>query len=90
MARKKKSKSPFLNGTAEQIADAEATSFYIIVGDNIFTYNSQMTFTKDDAAFHYAKVQEFLQEIATEGSSKEKIEASKSLLTLKILPLRIN
>jgi len=90
MAKKKKSRSPFLNGTEAQIAEAEASSFFLIIGPKVFSYNNQMTFSKTDAEYHFGKVKEFLEEIIAEGSAKEKKEAIATLITLQIMPLRIN
>ena len=90
MAKKKKPLSPFRNGSEAQIAEAEASSFFLIVGPKVFMYNNQMTFTKIDVEFHFGKVKEFLLEVIEDGTEKEKSEAITTLLTLKIMPLRIN
>jgi hypothetical protein len=82
--------NPYVNGTIEEVAAAERTSYFIIVGERVFAYHSQMAFSKDDAHFHFQKLKEFYLEVIQSGNTIEKTEAVKNLLTLKVMPLRIN
>jgi hypothetical protein len=89
MAKNKKIKSPFINGTPEQVEQAEKSSYYIQAGDDIFTYNSQPTFNKKEAEAHYQNRVLFLREVIEFGNATERKLAVSELLSLKIHPLRI-
>lgn len=91
MSKKKapKEKSPFVSHSIEQIAYSEATSYVIQVGVDFFESKGHLTFSLKNAQTIYAKLLGALVESVKEGSEEDRITALKCLLTLQILPLRI-
>lgn len=85
-----KEKSPFIKYTPEQVADAEATNFVILLGHDLFSYEGKYTFIKEDAQLYHDQIIEGLLEILDSGTEKEIAEAEVCLFHLKILPFRLN
>lgn len=91
MAKKRKCPpgSPFVTHTVEQIAYAEATSYVIQVGVDFFESKGHLTFSRKNAEGVYTKVLGVLLHSIENGSEEDKATALKCLLTLQLLPLRI-
>jgi hypothetical protein len=85
-----KDKSPFVKYTAQQVADAEAINFVILLGHDLFSYEGRYTFVKEDAELYQQQIMEGLIEILGSGTEKEIEEAEVCLFHLKILPFRLN
>lgn len=90
MPLSKAAKSPFVGFSVEEVLSAEACSYVILVGTDFYVRKGQMVFTKRTAVKYYNEV---LTEVVNQmynGSAKQKANANRVLLSLCILPLRIN
>lgn len=85
-----KKKSPFGKYTLEQVAQAEATNFVILLGHDLFSFEGKYTFVKEDAEAYQEQILGGLMDILQNGSEKEMEEAEVCLLNLKILPFRLH
>ena len=70
-----KEKNPFVKYTPEQVAQAEATNFVILLGHDLFSYEGKYTFIKEDAELYEQQIIEGLLEILDSGSEAEIEEA---------------
>lgn len=85
-----KSKSPYKNYSVEEIAQAEATNFVILLGHDLFNYEGKYVFIKEDAELYHEQIIGGLMEILESGSPSEIQEAEVCLFHLKILPFRLH
>jgi hypothetical protein len=85
-----KEKNPFVKYTPEQVMEAEATNFVILLGHDLFSYDGKYTFVKEDAEEYQEQIIGGLLEILENGNAKEIEEAEVCLFHLKILPFRLH
>ena len=89
MSNKKVSKSPFGKYTVDEVIQAEAGNYVIQVGDDLFTYNGKMAFSRQRAEMFYDDIIAGLNDMKKNGSKIEREDAVKCLLLLRMLPFRI-
>lgn len=87
---KKKEKSPYKNFTLEEVMTAESNSYVIQIGEDFFSYEGDYTFSKNGAEHYYDQILNGLNDLLENGDETEKEDAFKSLLLLKVYPLRIH
>ena len=87
--KKKKPRSPFVGHSVEEIAYAEATSYVIQVGVDFFENKGRLTFSRKNAESIYIKVMGTLLDSIANGSPEDQETALKCLISLQLLPLRI-
>lgn len=90
MSEKKTEKSPYRQYTVQEVIEAEAGNYVIQVGGDLFSYNGKMAFSKDRAEMYYENVLAGLNDMKKNGSDEEKEDARKTLLLLRIYPLRFH
>lgn len=91
MSKKKKSDSPYLNHSVEDVAAAEAGSYYIQLGGDIFvTEEGKMAFDKERVDFLFKEIWDGLIDMKENGTKQEADDAIKCLSLLRIYPLRIH
>lgn len=86
----KTNKGPFGEYSVEDIFKAEASSYVIQVGVDLFDNNGQMIFSKKAAIMYYNKILNELMNVIDGGDDTERADAMRCLRTLHIMPLRIN
>lgn len=86
----KEKKSPFGKYTQEQVEQAEANNYIILLGHDLFSFEGKYTFGKEDAELYHEQIIGGLMEILENGSAAEKEEAEVCLFFLKILPFRLH
>lgn len=88
--KKKKSKSPYPMFTEKEVAYLEA-NFYMIYWGKDFLHddNNKFTFSEKTAYYYRNKAAIGLKKILKEGDPEDINEAKELLLSLKIIPLRI-
>lgn len=84
------SKSPFAGYTSEEIMAFEAITYVLQVGSEIFNKRGKWGFTKKSANIYYNRVLRELLNQLKNGDKKQRKNAERILLSLKILPLRIH
>lgn len=89
MADKKVSKSPYGKYSLEDIIQAEAGNYVIQVGDDLFSYNGKMAFSRRRAEMFYDDIIAGLNDMKKNGNDIEKEDAVKCLLLLRMMPFRI-
>lgn len=87
---KKEVQSPYKNYSLDEIASAESGNYVIQVGDDFFSYNGKIGFSRQRAEMFYDDVMAGLNEMKETGSDLEKEDAVKCLLLLRMFPLRIH
>lgn len=90
MPRKRKFKSPFGDFSIEEVAAAEASTYVIQVGSDLYCHDGAFAFNRRGAIIHYNKIRNELAYIAKNGDAREKKHARRCLENLKVLPLRIH
>ena len=91
MSDKKVEKSPYGSFSVQEVMEAEAGTYVIQVGADLFSLpNGKMAFSKDRAEYFYQEVRRGLLHMKENGEEHERKEAHECLLYLKIHPLRIN
>lgn len=90
MIEKDSKKSPYRNYSIEDIAMTEFGTYVIQVGDDLFSYNGKMGFSRKRAEMFYDDIIVGLHDMKKNGNHIEQEDAIKCLLFLKIFPLRIH
>lgn len=83
-------KRPFVGYTAEEVMAFEAVTYILQVGSDVFDIKGKLVFTKKGAQIYYNKVLRELLDQIKNGTKKQKKNAMRALLGLKVLPLRIH
>lgn len=73
-----------------EVMRAEACSYVIQVGADLFHHEGKMVFSKKATAMYYNKILNGLLDIIDGGDDEERADAMKCLASLQIMPLRIN
>jgi hypothetical protein len=85
-----KKKNIFGKYTQEQVQQAEATNFVILLGHDLFSFEGRYTFVIEDAEHYRDQIIGGLMEILENGSPAEIAEAEVCLCHLKIMPFRLH
>lgn len=88
--KSKKQKSPFGKYSIEQIMRVEANTYVIQVGSDIFDDGGNFFFSKKAAAVLHNRILDNLLDVIDAGDDEERADAIKCMLSLQIMPLRIN
>lgn len=86
----KNNKGPFGEYSVEDVFRAEACSYVIQVGVDLFDNDGQMIFSKKAAIMYYNKILNELMNVIDGGDDAERADAIRCLGTFRIMPLRIN
>lgn len=87
---KKKTKNIFGIYTFKEIQAAEAKSYVIQLGRDLFEIGGKHIFDKAAANMYYNKILNELQNVIEGGDAEEIKDAVRALGSLRIHPLRIN
>lgn len=84
-----KLKSPFRGLTIKEVDKAERNSFTIRIGNDFYSNDGSFVFTKNQAEKYYETLLENILYTMDNGNEKQKLAATKCLLNLHVLELRI-
>lgn len=91
MSKPKDEKSPYGDFTVEEIELAETGAYVIQLGGEFFDYYGKFSFDKKTADSFYKTLYDGLYELTqTSTTEEEKLDAIRSILLLKIHPLRFH
>lgn len=82
-------KSAYRHFTEEQVQKAEATSYVLQIGVDLFYEGERCAFSKKKTEKFYEYVLLGLKDLIKNGSEEEKQDAVRSCYNLRIIPLRI-
>lgn len=85
-----KKKSVFKGYTEDEVMAAEASSYFIQVGSEIFNSKGIFCFNRRSAVIYYNRVLRQVLYQLQNGTKKEKKNAARVLNNLKIQPLRLH
>ena len=85
-----KKKSPFRNFTEKEVLRAEATSYVVLIGNDLYSREGSLVFSLTQAEKHYNTLLQNILLTLDSGNTKQKAAAVHCLRTLKVLPLRIH
>lgn len=85
-----KKKEPFVNYTVEEVLAAEACSFVVIAGSDVFDSKGRWVFDKNGAIRQHNKILREVMRIINTGTKAQQKNAKRVLDTLRIEPLRIH
>lgn len=83
-------KSPYGKFSIEQVARAEAFTFIIQIGKELYSEGEFYAFTKDRIDYHAHVILTKLRDMIKNGSQEEKTDALRNIWNFRILPLRIH
>jgi hypothetical protein len=85
-----KVKSPFRGLTVSEVNRAERDSYVVLIGNDFYSKDGDYVFTANQAERYYEILLENILHTIDEGNAKQKAAATKCLLRLHILPLRLH
>lgn len=86
-----KKRNPYINKMSEdQVAKAEATFFYLQVGEETAEYHGKQTFTKDKAEYLFWELMDSMRQMVEEGNAEDQRIARYGLLNFRVHALRIH
>lgn len=85
-----KNKSPFKNGTIEDVFNTERNYFSIQIGNDMYNKDGNFFFTVSQVEKYYNKLLNNIIYTIANGNEKQRDAAMKCLSRLYILPLRIH
>lgn len=86
-----KEKSPFRGFTVSEINKAERNSFVVQIGNDMYANpDGDFVFTLNQAEKYYETLLSNILYTMDNGNAKQKTAATKCLLRLHILPLRLH
>lgn len=83
-------KSPFGNYTVEQVFASEAVTYIVQMDYGLFVANGKWIFDKKSASRYYNKILKELVGQIHGNDERQKRSAKRTLLSLKIVPLRVH
>jgi predicted Zn-dependent protease len=84
-----KQKSPFIGFTEAEVRRAEANSFVVILGNDLYSKDGNFVFSLTQAEKHYYILLKNILITLDEGNPKQRKSAMHCLGKLHIQPLRI-
>jgi hypothetical protein len=83
-------KSPYGQYSEHDIVLVEAGNYFIQVGNDIFTVDGKMAFSRKRAEFFFDGIQKDLTLLKKNGTSLEQEDANACLLLLRIIPMKVH
>lgn len=90
MSDEKDPKSPYGQYTEEDVVMVEYGNYFIQVGDDIFSYDGKMAFSRQRAEFFFDGIFKDLTTMKEKGNPKEQEDAVACLQRLRIVPMRVH
>lgn len=85
-----KKKSPFVNYTEEEVFASEFATYFIQVGSDVFNLDGRWVFSKKSASIYYNKILRQLLDDMINGEERDRKNAERVLLNLKVVPLKLH
>lgn len=85
-----KAKSPFRGYDVQDVFDTEASHFALQLGNDYYSKNGDLVFSKKDVEKHYTTILSKILDAIHSGNEKNRANAIKCLETFRVHKLRIH